>query len=92
LNRRWRVLDKGVNGRPFLWKKQASTKYVMIDIFTPRPKRCYAVLTLETNPKASNDLKGKVIGRGCAKGPTDWNGAYERARKIAYRYMIRNSV
>ena len=64
----------------------------MIDIFTARPNRCYAVLTFETNPVSSNDLKGKLIGMGCANNSSDWIGAYERARTIADRYMKRNSA
>jgi len=92
LTRAWRVVDKGINGKPFLWKKRAKSKYVMIDIFTARPKRCYAVLAFETNPVSRSDLKGKLIGMGCAKGPRDWIGAYERARVIADRYMARNSA
>ena len=64
----------------------------MIDIFSARPNRCYAVLAFETNPVLSNDLKGKLIGMGCANGPSDWMGAYERARRIADRYMDRNSA
>jgi hypothetical protein len=64
----------------------------MIDIFTARPNRCYAVLAFETNPLSGNDLKGKLIGMGCANGSRDWIGAYERARVIADRYMNRNSA
>jgi len=64
----------------------------MIDIFTARPNRCYAVLAFETNPIYTNDLKGKLIGMGCAKSSRDWIGAYERARIIADRYMNRNST
>lgn len=92
LTRVWRVVDRGINGKPFLWKKRATSKYVMIDIFTARPNRCYAVLVFETNPVSSNDLKGKLIGMGCANGPSDWIGAYEKARVIADRYMTRNSA
>jgi hypothetical protein len=64
----------------------------MIDIFTARPNRCYAVLAFETNPVSRNDLKGKLIGMGCANSPSDWIGAYDRARIIANRYMDRNST
>jgi len=92
LKRTWRVVDRGINGKPFLWKKRAASKYVMIDIFTARPNRCYAVLAFETNPISTNDLKGKLIGMGCAKSSSDWIGAYERARIIADRYMNRNST
>ena len=86
----WRVVDKGVNGKPFLWKREGNGAYVMIDIFNPDLKRCYSVLVLQANPLETDDLKGKVLGRGCARGPRDWNGAYERARKIAARYMKNN--
>ncbi len=64
----------------------------MIDIFAARPNRCYAVLAFETNPISSDDLRGKLVGMGCAKGPRDWIGAYERARRVADRYMDRHSA
>jgi hypothetical protein len=79
-----------VNGKPFLWKKQGKSRYLMIDIYSPHPDRCYVVLAFDTDPYETDDLRGKVIGRGCAEGPSDWNRAYERAREIADRYMSRN--
>jgi hypothetical protein len=87
----WRIVDRGVNGKPFLWKKRARKKYVLIDIFNARPKRCYAVLALDGNPLATHPAKGRVIGMGCADAPSDWVTAYEKARKIANRYMSKGS-
>jgi len=81
------VVEKGVNGKPFLWKKPARASYVMIDIFRARPDGCYMVLALDANPLTSNDVKGRIIGIGCASARSDWIGAYEKARKIADRYM-----
>jgi len=83
----WRVVEKGVNGKPFLWKKPARASYVMIDVFEARPDGCYKVLALDTNPLARSAVNGRVIGKGCASVRTDWVGAYEKARKIADRYM-----
>jgi len=90
-NNSWRVVDRGVNGEPFLWKKRARKKYVLIDIFNARPKRCYAVLALDSNPLASPPSKSRVIGMGCADARSDWVTAYEKARKIADRYMSKGS-
>ena len=86
----WRVIERGVNGKPFLWKKRARSKYVLIDIFNARPNRCYAVLALNSNPLATHHFRGRVIGLGCAHSRSDWGGAYGRARKIADRYMSRH--
>jgi len=83
----WRIVEKGVNGKPFLWKKGTSASYVMIEIFKSRPRGCYTVLALDANPLARHDVKGRVIGIGCAAARTDWIEAYEKARKIADRYM-----
>ena len=82
-------MDRGVNGKPFLWKKRGVSRYLMIDIFNPRRNRCYVVLEFQANPYVNDELRGKVVGRGCAKGPRDWKGAYERAKQIADRYMNR---
>jgi len=92
MNRRssWRVVEKGVNGKPFLWKKQGSAHYVMIDVFKARSDGCYMVLALKANPLAEPDVKGKIIGLGCASTRTDWNGAYEKAREIADEFMIKH--
>jgi hypothetical protein len=62
----------------------------MINIFNPRAKRCYSVLLLRSNPYEGNDLKGKVIGEGCAEKRNDWVIAYQKAREIAERYMEGN--
>jgi hypothetical protein len=86
----WRVVDSGVNGKPFLWRKPGRASYVMIDIFKARPDGCYIVLVLNANPLTKDDVKGKIIGMGCASARTDWVGAYESARKIADRYMIKH--
>lgn len=86
----WRVTDKGVNGDPFLWKKKATSLYVMINIFNPLAKRCYSVLVLRSNPSELDELKGRVIGKGCAETTNDWVSAYGRAREIAERYMEKN--
>jgi hypothetical protein len=83
----WRVVEKGVNGKPFLWKKAASASYVMIEIFKARPRDCYTVLALDANPLARPDVKGRIIGIGCAAARTDWIEAYGKARKIADQYM-----
>jgi len=81
------VVEKGVNGKPFLWKRSARASYVMIDIFQARPDGCYIVLALNANPLLGHDVKGRIIGIGCASARTDWIGAYEKARKIADQYM-----
>jgi hypothetical protein len=83
----WRVVDRGVNGKPFIWKKRATTKYVMIDIFNLRRRRCYAVFALKGNPMESRSARGKLIGMGCADSRSGWVGAYEKARRIADEYM-----
>jgi len=90
LKRNWRVIDRGVNAKPFLWKKRATSLYVMINIFSPQTNRCYSVILLQSNPYESNDLKGKVIGKGCAEKRNDWVTAYQKAREIAERYMQEN--
>jgi len=80
----WRVIDRGVNGRPFLWKNRTG-RYVMIDIFKTRPDRCYTVLALDSYPVKSS--KRKVIGIGCSDQIPDWVEAYKKARRIAIHYM-----
>ena len=87
----WRVVDRGVNGKPFLWKKRNSSRYLMIDIFNTKPKGCYAVLVLDKNPLRMDDVRGKVVGMGCADAQSDWNGAYAKARMIADTYMDKHS-
>ena len=72
----WRVVERGVNGEPFLWKERARSKYVLIDIFNAHPDRCYAVLALDRNPIATQDFRGRLIGMGCADTHSDWVGAY----------------
>jgi hypothetical protein len=83
----WRVVEKGVNGKPFLWKKSARNSYVMIDVFEARPDGCYMVLASDANPLAEHGVKRTIIGIGCADVRTNWIGAYEEARKIADEYM-----
>jgi len=87
----WRVIDRGVNGKPFLWKKRNTSNYLMIDIFNARPIGCYAVLVLAKNPLKVENVTGKVVGMGCANVQSDWNGAYEKARMIAQEYMENHS-
>jgi hypothetical protein len=84
----WIVIDRGVNGQPFLWKKRSGDKFVMIDIFNPNPtKRCYSVFVLRSHPDLP-EAKKKAIGVGCA-GEDGWHRAYERARRIAEEFMTR---
>ena len=86
----WRVTDRGVNGNPFLWKKRSTSLYVMINIFNPEAQRCYPVLLFQSNPNESDELKGRVIGKGCAESRNDWISAYDKAREIAEKYMAKN--
>ena len=83
----WQVVETGVNGKPFLWKNSTDGTYVMIDIFTAHPEGCYTVMILNSNPLVTEDVKGEIIGMGCANTRTDWVEAYEKARKIADQYM-----
>jgi hypothetical protein len=85
-------MDRGVNGAAFLWKKAAQNRYIMIDIFNPDPvKQCYSVLVLPGNPYEHDGLKREIIGVGCGSGTErNWVTAYNRARKIAERYMKKN--
>ena len=62
----------------------------MIDIYNPEGKRCYPVLVLRSNPSELDELRGRVIGRGCAERRNDWVAAYGKAREVAERYMDRN--
>ena len=87
----WHVVDKGVNGRPYLWANREGGKFVMIDIFNVRPDRCYAVLTLNGHPASATNVERKVIGVGCSDRAPDWARAYESAKRIAVRYMNENS-
>lgn len=89
--RLWRVVERGVNGKPFLWKKVARREYVMIDILNVRRKWCYPVVALEGNPFSKEDARRRLIGVGCGTPPRGWVGAYEQARKIADNYMNRHS-
>ena len=88
----WSVVDHGVNDQPFLWRKNNESRYVMIDVFQPdTSKRCYPVLFFLEDPYSSEEAKGELIGIGCADTPNEtWNHAYERARKIAEKYMDGN--
>jgi hypothetical protein len=87
----WNVVDRGVNGQPFIWKTRSGGKYVMIDIFHARPKGCYAVVTLNCNPLITRNCRGRLVGLGCADGPSGWVGAYVEARRIALKYMDEHS-
>jgi hypothetical protein len=88
----WSVIDRGVNGQPFLWRKNSTNRYLMIDIFNPdTEKRCYSVFSLPKNPYSSEETNGELIGVGCAGSPNvGWDRAYKRARKIAEQYMEKN--
>jgi hypothetical protein len=61
----------------------------MIDIFNPdQERRCYSVMVFPKSPYSDNPVKGEAIGVGCAERPKeDWTDAYERARKIAEKFM-----
>jgi len=87
----WKVIDRGVNGQPFLWKKVSGDRFVMIDIFNPdSSRRCYSVFVLRNHPDLP-EAKKKVIGVGYADEAEDgWNRAYERARRIAEEFMTRS--
>lgn len=83
----WRILERGINGKPFLWKKIAKPEYVMIDVFDARGRRCYPVVALKSNPFSSENARRRLIGEGCGAAPSDWVGAYKQARRIADNYM-----
>ena len=85
----WSIVDRGVNGEPFLWKRNGKRKYVMIDIFNPdQANRCYSVMVFPKSPYSDDPVKGETIGVGCARRTEEnWTNAYERARKIAERFM-----
>jgi len=89
LRRDWRIVDRGVNGKPFLWQSRASKKFLMIDIFNPdASKRCYFIFISVNNPYSTKKTNRKVIGSGCIERPNEsWNDAYLRAKKIAEQYM-----
>jgi hypothetical protein len=86
----WKVIDRGVNDQPFLWKKGSGNTFVMVDIFNPDlVKRCYSVFVLHGSPYATKARK-KVVGIACAdKSKGGWIRAYERARRIAERFMAK---
>jgi len=92
VKRDWCEVDRGVNGQPFLWRKNFESRYVMIDIFNPDSvKRCYSVLSFAEDPYLNEETNGQLIGVGCADTPDlTWSFAYERARKIAEEYMEKN--
>lgn len=84
----WRVIDRGVNNQPYLWRKSSRNMFVMIDILNPdSAKGCYSVYVSRGDPSLT-ETKRKVVGIACAS-ETDggWVRAYERARKIAERIM-----
>ena len=84
----WKIIDRGVNGQPFLWKNQSDQLFVMIDIFNPDlVKRCYSVFLFHGEPNFGQSRK-EVIGIACADGGQGgWIQAYERARVIAEHFM-----
>lgn len=84
----WKEVDRGVNGQPFLWRKTAESRYLMIDIFNPNlAKRSYSVISYSEDPYI-NEAQGEVVGIGYAsESDTAWSAAYEAARKIADEYM-----
>jgi hypothetical protein len=88
----WSVVDRGVNGQPYLWRKNSRSLYVMIDIFNPDlVRRCYSVLSIPEDPYSNDKINGKLIGVGCSDVPdAGWDQAYERARRIAEEYMEKN--
>jgi hypothetical protein len=86
----WKVIDRGVNGQPFLWKNRLGDTFVMIDIFNPDLlKRCYSVFVLHGH-RTRLEAKKEVVGFGCADEAEDgWIRAYDRARKIAEQFMTK---
>ena len=88
--RDWRVIDRGVNDQPFLWKKGSGDTFVMIDIFNPDLlKRCYSVLVIHGDPDL-NEARKEVVGIACAdKAEGSWIKAYDKARRIAEKFMAR---
>jgi hypothetical protein len=92
LRKGWRVVDRGVDGSAFLWKKVATDDYIMIDVFNAdTTNHCYPVVVLPSDPYKNEDGKGRIIGRGCASDSKgSWIDAYNRARGIAEHYMKRN--
>jgi hypothetical protein len=87
-SRGWRVIDRGINDQPFLWKKGTRDMFVMIDIFNPDSlKRCYSVLVLHGDP-SKNETRKEIVGIACAdESEGGWVQAYVRARNIAEQFM-----
>ena len=88
--RGWKVIDRGVNDQPFLWKKISAHTFVMIDIFNPDSlKGCYSVFVLHGGTSLTK-ARREVLGIACAdKTEGGWIRAYERARRIAERFMAK---
>jgi len=88
--RDWKVIDRGVNDQPFLWKKGSGGMFVMIDIFNPDlVKRCYSVFVFHGDPSIIEPRK-EVVGIACAdEGKGGWIQAYERAKRIAEQFMAK---
>jgi hypothetical protein len=84
------VIDRGVNGQPFLWRKGLEGTFVMIDIFNPDLlKRCYSVFVLHGR-RSMLGSKKEIVGIGCADEAEDgWIRAYDRARRIAEQFMTK---
>jgi len=82
------VIDRGVNGEPFLWRKKLGGTLVMIDIFNPDLlKRCYSVFVLHGH-RSMVEAKKEIVGIGCAdEAEGGWIRAYDRARRIAEQFM-----
>jgi len=88
--RDWKVIDRGVNDQPFLWKKGSEGMFVLIDIFNPDlTKRCYSVFVFRGDPSIIGSTK-EVVGVACAdQGEGGWIQAYERAKRIAEQFMAK---
>lgn len=84
------MIDSGINGDPYLWERSSGDKFVLIDIFNPETsERCYSVFVLPANPNSTEETKRTLIGTACADTSDDgWGSVYERALKIAEKYMI----
>jgi len=64
--------------------------FVMIDILNPDPaKGCYSVYVSHGDPYRTKSTR-KIVGIACAgKAEGGWIRAYERARRIAERFMAK---
>ncbi|HUO42097.1 MAG TPA: hypothetical protein VMU35_03905 [Methylomirabilota bacterium] len=87
----WKVIDRGVNDQPFLWRKSSQNMFVIIDILNPdSAKGCYSVYVSHGDPYRAKSTR-KVVGIACAdRAEGGWIRAYERARRIAERFMAQS--